>query len=544
MKTFFKTIIPAAALALTMGFSSCADDLHVDPINPNLTTNVEASQLFNKCYANMIMQGNGGANGDCDIVASDGGSSTLVRQLFNHNELTTDEAICGWNDPSISALDYNTYDASADFTRILYYRLFFGIPLCNQYIQKFGNQDATKTAEVRFLRALFYYELMDCFGNPPFTLDASGSTPKQIKRADLFKWLETELKEIEPQLSDAKPKTSSEAGYGRVDKAAAWLLLARMYLNAEVYTGTPRWADAQTYAKKVMDSPYKLYTAPKKDPSGRTWSAYQQLFMGDNGENGASVEAIFPLLQDGLKTTAWGGSAFFIASTTDDKVHIKDANTAGTGITEQWGGNRMRPELVAKFFPKGDAPQIGAYAMPEAAGDDRAIFDGEGRLLDNVEVGTFNNGFAVCKFVNFKTDGTPGHNSQFPDADYFFMRSAEAYLIYAEADARLHGNNTTSKGTDAINALRKRAHASTRTGANASYSLDDICDEWSREFYFEGLRRPTLVRFGRFGGNTSYTWTWKGGVKAGGSFAATKNIFPIPSNDKTVNGNLIQNPGY
>lgn len=118
---------------------------------------------------------------------------------------------------------------------------------------------------------------------------------------------------------------------------------------------------------------------------------------------------------------------------------------------------------------------------------------------------------------------------------------AEAYLIDAECDARLNGGNTTATGTADINALRTRANAQTRTG---SFSLRDICDEWSREFYFEGLRRPTLIRFGYFGGNNSYMWQWKGGTKAGRSFDARKNIFAIPTTDLTVNSNLTQNDGY
>ena len=152
----------------------------------------------------------------------------------------------------------------------------------------------------------------------------------------------------------------------------------------------------------------------------------------------------------------------------------------------------------------------------------------------------FSNGFAVCKFTNFKTDGSAGHNSSFPDTDFFLMRAAEAYLIYAEADARMNGGTTTTDGAQYINDIRRRAHAATR----GAYSMRDICDEWSREFYFEGLRRTTLIRFGYFGGNVNYNWSWKGGVKSGRNFDAHFNLFPIPSSDLTVNKNLVQNQGY
>ena len=318
------------------------------------------------------------------------------------------------------------------------------------------------------------------------------------------------------------------------------MLLARLYMNAEVYTGTADWANAKLYAKKVIDSPYKLYTTKKGQ-----WSAYQQLFMGDNGENGASVEAIFPILQDGLKTTSYGTTLYLMAGSNDNSEHIKSATVAGNNTTGGWAGNRMRPDLVLKFFPNNDAPNVAAYAMPAAADDDRALFDGEGRNVSNGDdekgVKVFTNGFSVCKFNNFKTDGSAGHNSLFPDADFFLMRAAEAYLMYAEADARQNNGTTTAQGTAYINALRTRANATTQT----AYSLRQICDEWSREFYFEGLRRTTLIRFGYFGGNVNYNWSWKGGVKNGRNFDSHLNLFPIPTSDLVANeANLIQNPGY
>lgn len=170
--------------------------------------------------------------------------------------------------------------------------------------------------------------------------------PERYTRAQTYEWLEKELLEIEPNLSEAKAKKSSDAGYYRVDKAARWLLLSRLYLNAEVYTGTAQWAKAKEYAKKVMDSSYKLNTT-----SVNGWSAYQMLFVGDNGETDAAYEAIFPLLQDGLKTTSWCTTLFPLASTYDQDMHANPNNPKATNGTDQaWGGNRARPDLVKKFF--------------------------------------------------------------------------------------------------------------------------------------------------------------------------------------------------
>ena len=295
-----------------------------------------------------------------------------------------------------------------------------------------------------------------------------------------------------------------------------------------------------------MDSNYKLYTGATKNG----WTAYQQLFMGDNGENGASVEAIFPVLQDGKKTASFGTALFLMASTFDAGVIVNSNGTAGNNTSENWAGNRARKSLVDKFFPNNNAPYVHANQMTAAAGDDRALFDalqadGNKRNIDQAnadQVSVFSNGFAVAKFTNFHSDGSAGHDAKYPDTDFFLMRVAEAYLTYAEATARLNGNQTTAEGTAAVNALRRRAHAQERTGG--SYTLDDILDEWSREFYFEGRRRSDLIRFGRFGGNNNYTWPWKGGVHEGTQIPATKNIYAIPTNDKNVNPNIKQNPGY
>lgn len=535
MKQYIKKFIPAAALVLSMGMTSCINDLDVEPIDPNLDTEVSAEGLFNKCYANMALAGNGGANGDCDIDGIDGGTSGFVRQLFNSNELTTDEAICGWGDDGVATFCYNTYNSSHPMLNGFYARLTTGVTYCNQYINLYKDGDQTMTAEIRFVRALYYYYLMDGWGNVPFTTTLS--KPVQYTRQEMYNWLENELLEIEPLMSEAKAKRSTDEGYGRADKAACWMLLSRLYLNAEVYTGTAQWQKAKDYAKKVMDSSYRLNTTGQNG-----WSAYQMLFMGDNGESSAAYEAVLPILQDGLVTTSWATTLFLMASTYSGDMHgnPNDLN-ANNGVSAQnWGGNRARPDLVAKFFPNGNAPYTEGWNMTTAAGDDRALLWGVDRTLNNDDVSDFKQGFSIVKFSNFKSDGSAPHDATFPDADFFLMRTAEAYLTFAEADARLNGGTTSADGAKAINDLRSRANASQK----AAWSLNDICDEWSREFFFEGRRRTDLIRYNRFGGNNNYNWQWKGGVQSGRNFSADRNIFALPANELTSNSNLTQNPGY
>ncbi|MBQ2127658.1 MAG: RagB/SusD family nutrient uptake outer membrane protein [Prevotella sp.] len=531
----FKNNILTVGIALAAtGLSSCTGDLDVTPIDPSTAMKVDEVGLYTKCYANMALAGNTGGDGDCDIDGLDGGTTGFVRQMWNANELTTDEAICAWGDPGIPDFNYNTWGASHPMLQGFYYRLYAGINYCNQYLEECAGVDATREAEVRFLRAFYYYFLMDCYGNVPFTtkllpLDLAD----QIQRADLFAWIESELKAILPNLLTPAARTSKDNGYARADQDAANLLLARMYLNAQVYTGSAHWADAKSYAEKVINGPHKLWS---KGVNG--WSAYQMLFMGDNGESGASQEAILALNQDGITTTSYGTTLFLMAS-----CWKSDMNENGDyGTAEFWAGNRARSQFVAKFFPNNDAPAVNERDMVISAGDDRALFYGKDRKLKVTTPSDYQSGYAVAKYRNTYSSGSEPRNSKFVDTDYFIMRAAEAYLIAAEADARLNSGVTTTAGTEYINALRKRANAATRS----SYTTDQILDERSRELYYEGFRRTDLIRYGYFGGSRSsdYLWDWKGGSENGVGFAEYRNIFAIPAVDINANPKLKQNPNY
>ena len=553
MKKIFKYIALAAVLLLGMGTTSCINDLDVEPIDPSLQSDVTPEQLFNKCYSVFATSGNNGGDDNVDVDGLDGGFQHKYRQMWNSNELTTDEAICGWGDTGIPEYCHNTYDASHPMLRGYYYGLCIGITFCNQYIEVYGDYDATMTAEVRFLRAFQYYLLTDAFGNIPFTTIISGDDPDQKSRPEVCEFIEKELLAIvgeDPSdngylLNTPQPKKYHQEGYGRIDQAAAWMLLARLYLNWEVYTGTPRWQDAANYAKKVIDSPYQLLTTGYADAGAdgifREFTPYQMLFMGDNGTNGASYEALFPVIQDGLRTTSWGGTNFLICSTVDADVHpnpYDPSEVNGLYNNNTWGGNRARPELIRLFFPNDDAPEGPAYEVCAAAGDDRALFDTKGRHLNVENESDFTYGYAIAKFNNFKCDGTKGSDNTFADSHLFYMRKAEAYLTYAEALTRL--GTQADEAREAVNILRRRAHATELR----SLSLDQILAEWGREFYFEGRRRVDLIRFKKFGGSTDYQWQWKGGAYDGRDFSADRNVFAIPTDDLVANPKLKQNPGY
>lgn len=542
MKRYIKSALaPAAALLISLASTSCLNDLDKEPISPKIDLNVNNDGLLNKCYANFGINGNGSgddSDSDPDVKGfNDNGMTGLVRAMFNMNELPTDEATCSWGD-GLQELNSAKFDPSHPWVKLYYTRLTLGITFCNQYLEVAGGEDKQKTAECRFLRAMQYYLLMDAYGNVGFSTTLE--IPHRMERAELYKWLVEELNAIEPDLAEPRVKTGSDADYGRVDKAACWLLLSRLYLNAEVYTGNAEWQKAKDYAKKVMESPYDINTT-----SAGRWSAYQLVFMADNDRTAASKEILFPIVNISGKTRSYGNSLFLIAACFDPAMHANPDDATGSNglVGQQWIGLHPRVTLLKKFFPSTSAPEVPSYEMTSQAGDDRAIFWGQGRSYEIENITKSAEGYGVCKFLNYNSDNSTNTDPAFADMDWPFMRAAEAYLNYAEADARLNGGKTSQEGTRILNKLRARANASTRA-ESSNYSLNEICDEWAREFYFEGMRRTTLVRFGLFGGNTGYNWDWKGGESAGKDFEAYKNIYPIPLTQLQSNTNLKQNPGY
>lgn len=541
MKLRFKNILPAAALALSLtGLSSCTGDLDVENINPQQVSKFDQNAIFNKVYANMVLTGQTGPDGNKDIQDVDEGASNMIRQIWNANELTTDEAECTWGDQGLPEYNHNTWGDSHPMLQALYYRLMFGVTISNFFLtQTASSTDATthvERAEVRFMRALYYYYMMDLYGNPPMATTMDEPKPKQATRLEAFNFVESELKAVlgENANDNADVLADAPVSYGRASKAAANLLLARIYINAKVYTGTERWNDAKTYAQKVLsDKNFSLLTS---DSNGYT--AYQKLFMGDNDTNGAQNEIILPAIHDGITTQTWGGCLFIIASTTNGDM-LKQFST---GTTENWGGNRCRLQFTQQFFPNNDAVQDSLPArVAKKTGDDRALFYTWKRKPSIDDESSFGSGYAYVKFVNVHSDGSQTHHTQFVDTDFPMLRIAEAYLIYAEADARINGGSCTTDGIEKLNALRIRAHAKALTSAD----LDVLCSEWSREFGFEGMRRTTLIRFDKYGGQSAYKWQWEGGEENGKSFDAHYNIFAIPASDMNANSeNLKQNPGY
>lgn len=533
--TFYKPLVLVAFLA--GAFASCTKKLDLTPTNGITAANVYSSpagykQSFAKLYGSFALTGNSGPAGNGDIQGIDEGTSDFLRLFWKAQELTTDEAVVAWGDPGIQDFHRMNWTSDNPMLKGLYYRSFYQITLCNDFINQASDAnlasrgitgadaDAIRKfkSEARFLRAFQYWVLMDLFGNPPFATenDAIGSfLPKQITRANLFTYVETELKAIEAELPNARANE-----YGRADKAAAQALLARMYLNAQVYTGTARYNDAIAYASKVIGGGYTLV------------NDYRFLMRADNQLNAS--EFIFTINYDGLKTQGFGGTTFLAHASLGGSM-----NAGEYGLDFAWAGIRTTKNLNRLF--------------PDANGaiDKRAQFYTNGQNQEINDLTVFTDGYGVNKFVNkgrptnaTLTSGTNPSNATFSDIDFPLFRLPEMYLIYAEAVVRGGTGGDVTTAVTYINNLRQRAYGNTNGNINTSQlNTDFILDERARELYWEGFRRTDLVRYNRFT-ESSYLWPWKAGLKDGAGVADFRKLFPIPSSDVSSNVNLKQNSGY
>lgn len=620
MKKYSFKILLLGTIVTLFTLTSCLNDLDQVPQDKDI---VLADELFNdpaaykqvlaKLYAGLAISGQQGPSGLPDISGIDEGFSQYLRQYWLAQEVTTDEAVIGWADGSLPDYHEQDWTPSNEFVAALYNRMIYQITSCNAFLRETTsakleargvsgqllNEIELYKKEARFLRALSYYHAVDLFGSFPFVTEEDEVGyffPPQKSRTELFNFIESELLAIEGGL--AAPKSNE---YARADQAAAWTLLAKLYLNAEVYTGTGRYSDCITYSNKVINAGYELE------------SSYQNLFLADNHTaNGI----IFPIAFDGLRTQTWGGTTFLIHAQIGGAMDPSDF-----GVNGGWGGNRTTSALVNLFDSGFDITAannaIGAAsnwgivgsATPNSWGgpdlilyqtstadvvqayvnlvdgeikfrsdnawngsdfgdngsniavttgfykvtvnvntqvysiekDPRAMFFTEDQNLEIESISTFSDGYAVTKFKNLDRNGVPGSDTSgtFTDTDFPLFRLADVYLMYAEATLR-GGGGDEATAVSYMNLLRARAN---NFGTVTSIDLDYILNERARELFWEGHRRTDLIRFGKFS-DGDYVWPWKGGVKEGTSTPGYLDLLPIPATDLNANPNLTQNPGY
>lgn len=519
-------LLKTFAAAAVMLLAAACTDLLVEP-----KSTVTAANIFNdpgayrafiaKIYAGLAVTGQSGPAGNADINDIDEGFSHYIRLWWQMEELPTDEVGIAWNDAGVQELNTQGWASSNPFTSAMYNRIYFQVTLANEFLRETtggklserGTSVAiradvkTYRAEARFLRALSYSHGMDLFGNIPLVTEADqlGATPPaQATRAQIFNYIESELKAIRPDLP--APKTGQ---YGRVDQTTVDLLLARIFLNAQVYAGTPRYADALTSASAVIASPYTI--------DGN----YRRMFLADNN---TSPEIIWAIPQDGLRIQSYGGTTFLTHASVGGNM-----NAGSYGLDGGWWGLRMKPEVYNLF--------------PGSGADRRSNFfftSGQSPAMNNLT--NFFDGIAAPKYANVTSTGAPGSNPNFADTDYPMFRLGEAYLIYAEAQLR-GGGGTRAQALTYINALRTRAYGNPSGNiVDAQMTLPFILDERARELLWEGHRRTDLVRFDKFTNNG--IWMWKGGIRAGRVTDPHLNLYPLPAAEILANPTLKQNTGY
>jgi hypothetical protein len=534
MKNIIKNI--AVAFLTISAVTSCSSKLDLFPQNDmtpnNAYSNMEGyTSVLAKVYGSLALGGNEG-DGAPDISGLDGGSQiSFIRPFFNLQELPTDEAVVAWNDQTIKDFHNLSWTSADPFIKGMYARPIWNIGLINAFLREttdakisergFSGVDATNirnmASEARFLRAFNYWAAMDLFGKYSFLTEAdqTGTTPTEKSAVEIFAYIESELLAVEELLPAAKTNV-----FGRVDRAAAQALLARLYLNAETYTGTAKYGEAATYAKKVIDSGYTL----SKD--------YYQLFQADNHTH--TNEIIWSINCDGLMTQGNGNTSFLVHAASGE-------DAADYNVNSGWAGYRATKGLSSKFYA-GNAT---------TTNDKRALFTTSRYKIDPIEneiddISNFHNGVHVKKWTNNYVSGRVGNdpNRNFVDTDFPVFRLSEMHLIYAEAAAR--GASTADRATALgyINTLRGRAYGNTSGNiTDAVLTPQFILDERARELYWEGHRRTDLIRFNQLVTDT-YLWAWKGGVQGGRAVDAKFKLYPVPAEAIMANPNLTQTSGY
>ncbi len=516
-----KSIIVVFAIVSLL--TSCFSDLDPKDLGSKAVTSATVYKTTGdylsglaKLYASFAVSGQQGPSGNSDISGLDEGFGVYLRELWNCQELTTDEAVIAWNDQTVKNFHWQNWTANDVFIAAMYSREMYTVTISNEFIRvTSGSTDPEikrYNAEARFIRALAYWHTLDMFGNPPFVTEADKAgafNPKQTTRAELFAYLDSELTAIESELG------APGFEYGRTDQAALWMLQAKLYLNAEVYINTPKYTEALTALNKIF-------------ASGK-YSLVSNYILNFSADNHTSTEIIFPITYDGAHTQSYGGMDYIIHAQIGGSM-----TPANFGLAGGWGGTRTTSSFVGKF------------SDPSGATDKRAQFYTPGQSLAINDIGTFTDGYAIKKFSNLTAAGGPSASGvpDFVDTDYPMFRLADAYLMYAEAVLRQGTGGTAAQALTYVNQVISRAYGNTSANINSGQlTLDFILDERGRELYWEGHRRTDLIRYGLFTGGT-YLWPWKGNAKNGIATDAFRNLFPIPTADITANPTLNQNTGY
>ena len=474
-------------------------------------------------------------------ISSDDRFQNYTRALLMFQEATTDNLDNVWAaGESTTDLNDLAWTAGDPWISAMYYHIYNIVALSNEFIRNasdenissFSDTDRQKIIgwrnEARCLRALAYYHALDLFPAVPFVdeTDPVGSfIPKTYTREQLFGYLESELKEL------SSPGTLSSSSYGHVTRGTAATILAKMYLNAEVYVGKPYYSECIAACKDVIGEGYSLE------------ESYSKLFNADNHKR--SNEIIFALACNAVNTVAWGAGTYMVCATRFD---FDAGMTEDFGVATYWNCLRTRPQLVDKFTDgdrRGnfgsrnrasytDTPEDGWYKVD---GDTKYVY--QDRPKEIVSHDETTSGWLINKWTNLTDDGATASDTRVNGAetDFPMFRLADVYLMLAESVLRGGEGSSRTDALEYVNMIRERAFGNdTGNITDSELTLDFILDERARELYTEATRRTDLIRFGKY--TSGYNWNWKGGVKDGKDVDGRYVILPIPEAELSANPEL------
>ncbi len=401
---------------------------------------------------------------------------------------------------------------------------------------------AAFTAELKCIRALGYYHLLNNFGNVPivdrfdvepgFRPGNETTADFQVGRNKVFEFIEDDLLANIDLVSDAKNSTT----YGRFNKWAVAALLCKLYINAEVWTGNERWDDVITYANMIIES--------------ELFDLEPDYFANFIPENEGSRENIFVVPFDEYRTgNGWGSyntAIFYMCGQHHQGNKIFDVPHKSTS------GSSALPSHY-RSFDETDVRRNGWMAGPqfdkktgvallctEESAPNPLIYSIDFVNIFNPDDGiTYDHKNSLeyqgARFAKYAID----YDGNGMTNDYAYIRYADILLLKAEALMRKNGGVATQEAVDLVNQIRDRAFGNdpTKRYTSETLTMDQLLQERSWEFYHEGFRRNDLVRWGKF-----VRGTWEFSDRSGES--DTRNVYPIPQTQINSNPNLHQNPGY
>ncbi|GET25503.1 RagB/SusD family nutrient uptake outer membrane protein [Prolixibacter sp. NT017] len=471
------------------------------------------------------------------------------------NEFSADQlawpqkGIHGYDDAKWIQFHYHTWDYTHSSLKDCWNLIFQGLGYCNSGIEGLEareaeamgiteNEKAAFVAELRANRAYYYLGAINTFGNVPIvTKVAEPEYPATNTRQEVFDFIETEMLAV---IDDLPEMTSANSG--RFTQIAGYAVLADLYLNAEVWTGTPRWDDCITWCNKIL--------AGEGGAQHGTLELDNDLltpFCNQNTEK--SKENILVLSYDYQASDNrcnWASDFYHFA-----QKYINGGDRNGNnGVVvipsayDAFDDHDLRKQewmLIGTQYSYDD-PATPVNGTVEYAGEPLVFVNNirlnkSGGTESSMITGEENSGARFNKY-------RPGayEDEHYWSNDWVLYRLTEFYFMKAEALMRRNNGVATAEAVELINKVRQRAFTAEdwATGDYAytptTLTLDELLAEKGREFIFEGKRRTDLIRFGKF-----LTGTWWDHEPTNSKHL---ELYPIPFAQLSVNPNLVQNEGY